>query len=349
MSTRLPEPLSSAEYARRVRAELGELPAGVHEDLLEDLDEHLAEVAADDEGSLEAKLGPPIVYAHELRRAAGLPITTSRAPSAVERLAEVGRRGARQDAAKAVLAFLPELRPAWWVLRAWLAVAALAHLTGSRSYLLPVGRLLSIPVVAAAIVLSVRWGRAAQRRQHPLPRQRALAAGGNAALALFALVVLAAVQQQNTKTVYAGPNPPSFGYGSGGTLARQDGTPITNIYPYSSMGQPLSDVLLYDQDGRALDNLSTTRPDGSSVERLVPPGPPRPANAYPQLELGGNIQPRATGTPQEPGPALSTAPSTAPAAPGGRTTSSSSAVPAPTTPSPSTPPAATTPSPSPVG
>lgn len=35
---------------------------------------------------------------------------------------------------RSVLAFLPELRPAWWVLRAWLALLALDYLFGTRSF-----------------------------------------------------------------------------------------------------------------------------------------------------------------------------------------------------------------------
>ena len=58
------------EYAAAVRAALADVPA----DLLDDLEEHLAEVAADGEGSLASRLGPPADYARELRTAAGLPV-----------------------------------------------------------------------------------------------------------------------------------------------------------------------------------------------------------------------------------------------------------------------------------
>lgn len=285
MSARVPEPLDAAEYARQVRAALADLPAGPQQDLLEDLDDHLAEIVADGAGRLEDELGPPVAYARELRRAAGLATAapSSPGPSPADRIQESVRRLARRHETQAVLAFLPELRPGWWVLRAWLAAGALSYLAGSPSFLLPFGPLLGLPVLAAAIVLSVRLGRWTQARPRLDPRGRLVAIGSNVALALFALFVLIAVQQQDTRTVYADTGP--YGYGQGGTLTRQDGTPITNIYPYSTTGQPLTDVLLYDQDGQALDNVSTTATDGTTLVRVVPPGsPPRPANAYPQQQ-----------------------------------------------------------------
>ena len=288
MSTRVPEPLGPAEYARQVRAALGDLPAASLEELLEDLDEHLGEVAAEGSGPLEAQLGPPAVYAQELRRAAGLPAWagTARAPRGAE-LRDAAARLARRPEVRSVLAFLPELRPAWWVARAWLALLAVGFLFGYSSGLFPFGPVLGLPLLAGAVVLSVRLGRRAQRGRHPDPRRRLVTVGVNAVLAVLAVVALGVGQQRSSQPVYAdGPSPsPAYRYGDGGTLAHEDGSPVTNIYPYSSAGQPLTGVLLYDQDGRALDNLSPTTREGLPVERVVPPGsPPPPGNAYPQRQ-----------------------------------------------------------------
>jgi hypothetical protein len=73
----------------------------------------------------------------------------------------------------------------------------------------------------------------------------------------------------------------SYGEAVPGALAHEDGTPITNILPYSSTGQPLTGVLLYDQDGRPIDDLADSTADGSAVEH-VPGAPVQPGNAYPQ-------------------------------------------------------------------
>src|SRR3978361_734234 len=56
--------------ALRARADV---PADRAEELLDDLEEHLAEVAADDDAPLQFRLGSPDAYASELRIAAGLP------------------------------------------------------------------------------------------------------------------------------------------------------------------------------------------------------------------------------------------------------------------------------------
>ena len=51
---------------------LGDLPRKQRDELLEDLQQHLAEVGAEGEGSLTDQLGPPEAYAAELRSAARL-------------------------------------------------------------------------------------------------------------------------------------------------------------------------------------------------------------------------------------------------------------------------------------
>ena len=56
-------------YAAAVRAALGELSAEESADLLEDLESHLAEVAAESDAPLRERLGPPEAYAAELRAA----------------------------------------------------------------------------------------------------------------------------------------------------------------------------------------------------------------------------------------------------------------------------------------
>ena len=58
-----------ATYAASVRAALSDLPSDQAEILLEDLEDHLREIAAEAEGSLNERLGPPDQYAQELRTA----------------------------------------------------------------------------------------------------------------------------------------------------------------------------------------------------------------------------------------------------------------------------------------
>lgn len=277
-------------YARQVRAALADVPAERLTELLEDLEEHLVEVAAEGGEPLAVRLGPPAEYAAELRRAAGLaePVaagTPAGAPSgalsgpswdaglaaSLDRLTATPHYAAVRD-------FLPELRPAWWVLRAWAPLVAVdAVLFGRTSFPVPslgLSPLVGLVVTGAAITWSVRRGLRARRE--PGQGDPRVAMVVNGLLALLALVALVAVADA--------PEPAmAYSYPEQGptTLGHDDGTPITNIHPYSATGEPLSGVLLYDQDGRPIDNLATYTADGGEVQRLDEE-PPAPANAFPQ-------------------------------------------------------------------
>jgi hypothetical protein len=346
-----------ASYAEQVRTQLADLPAGQKAELLEDLEEHLAEVAAESDEALEVRLGPAARYAEELREAALLPQQSAarvRSSWLSTTWGDVRRDADRLwqlDAFREARAFLPELRPAWWVLRAWLGLLALDFLFGSQSFGLPfptlfgLGPLLGLPLLIAAVALSVRLGRRAAQRPQTKPNWLALA--GNTGLALLALVFVVGVQQRETQVVYAdqgGGYGPAGYYGSGQPLAHGDGTPITNIYPYSADGEPLSDVLLYDQDGRAVDNLATRTFDGEAVERVVPAGvAPPPSNSYPQTQRVaahdeyGNHVPQDT-APAFPFPSPSISPSPSPSAtPSPSPSASPSAAAVPPEPAPSDP------------
>jgi hypothetical protein len=272
-----------AAYARQVREALADVPAARLEELLEDLEEHLVEVAAETPGPLTDRLGSPADYAAELRRAAGLPETTPDAPTGTARPRLIERLRERYGDHSAVVAvrdFLPELRPAWWVVRGWAAVAAVdAVFTGPVDLPLPTLGLGVIGwlVTAGAVAWSVRWGLRTRAAGTPLTH---VTAAANLVLAVCALVATVGL-------VAAAPSPDyasEVSYDTGPTtLTHEDGTPITNIVPYGPDGEPLTGVLLYDQDGRPIDNLSTYTTDGSEVRPQS--GPAQPDNAYPQAQV----------------------------------------------------------------
>ncbi len=318
-------------YARQVRAALADVPPHRLAELLDDLEEHLVEVASEGGEPLIVRLGPPAGYAAELRRAAGLPEPSGapadpRPPLRGE-LADAVARLQATPAYRAVEEFLPELRPAWWVLRAWGAlVAADALLTGSSSFPVPTfgtSVLVGLVLTGAAVTWSVRRG---QRVRHdPGLAHERLAVLANGALALLALIAVfgAGGTPEPAMAYYSDPDPDDA------TLAHEDGTPITNIHPYSATGEPLEDVLLYDQDGRPIDNLATYTADGGEVQRLEL-GHPAPANAFPQqqrvvvYDVYGNptpIEPDAAGndadddTPAPPAPPAPAVPATPTAEP----------------------------------
>lgn len=75
MTTEAGDPMgtTTTTYADAVRRALDDLPAARYLELVDGLDEHLAEVRAEADGTLADVLGPPEAYAAELRASAGLP------------------------------------------------------------------------------------------------------------------------------------------------------------------------------------------------------------------------------------------------------------------------------------
>jgi uncharacterized membrane protein len=233
-----------AAYAAAVRAELTDLPPPDREALVEDLEDHLAEVAAESGVPLATRLGSPQEYAAELRFAYGAGRQQRDAPWG--RLTGWLARLTSWEAYRAVRIFLPELRPAWWVLRAYLAVLVVFMILSGSGRAGPVPNpfssrgLLQIIVTAAAVVLSVRLGRRAGSSSQAMRR---LALASNVLIALAGFIALSSMGNEGSPTVmYAQPY-----YGAGTA-----GPGPTNIYPYSVDGRPLDGVLLYDQDGRPL-------------------------------------------------------------------------------------------------
>ena len=150
--------VSVETFLERVERELSDLPADERAELLEDLSAHFAEFADED---LVATLGEPEAYARDLREAAGLsfiPIYDTHV-SLIDRL-RANRDALRRSAAwRNARGFLTELRPAWWVVRAWLVVAAFSEgPPGSGGVDFPIPRVADNPFVgfvALAIVIPV--------------------------------------------------------------------------------------------------------------------------------------------------------------------------------------------------
>jgi hypothetical protein len=248
---------AAEQYLADVEHELTDLPADERGELLEDLALHLVALEEDaDERTLASRLGSPADYAAELRVAAGLPPRATDVPEA-GRL-QAGIRMIRQAAtavggsrvSREIWSFLPQLRPAWWVLRGYLVVLVprLRHIDGQRDF--PVPSLLGSHLVGgAAVLLAVAVSVALGRRR--LPRF-----GIVAVLALDLLVLGAAANlaqsghaRLRSHTVFVGSGVPDPFAQS--PLMSIHG-PVTDILAYTADGKPLSGVLLYDQDGRGL-------------------------------------------------------------------------------------------------
>jgi uncharacterized membrane protein len=307
-----------ATYAASVRAVLSDLPSDQAEILLEDLEDHLREVAAEAGGPLVDRLGPPEQYAQELRAAYGSAhAAPKRQDPPLSELTLAIRRLAAWGWVRQVRAFLPELRPAWWVLRAYLLVLVVTAVFSRNYNLHPIPNpfssrgLLEIIAAAVAIVLSIRLG----RRNRPLARGgRVLAIGANVMIALVAIPVLA---RMGTFPSYAMVESGGAGQSIQSQQLYGPNSVATNIYPYTRDGKPLTDVLLYDQDGRPL-TLDSKIGDVTTDYTVGADGQPI-TNAYPlhQRRLSGDPvgAPRVAlppWPPASPSPSATTSPTPSP-------------------------------------
>lgn len=248
-----------ADYLDEVRNQLSDIDAEELDELLEDLELHLRQVREDSDDDFETVLGSPAAFAAELRRSAGL----ADAPAAARR----GRLGATEAKLaahadrvtsaigshpwyQATRAFLPELRPAWWVARGYLVVALLAVITtdgspfGAFPFLrvfgsAPFGTLLA----AAAVVQSIRLGRSRQ-----LTRAQGRTAQVVTVLALLGAFVGFASAQSDSPVVYGDE------YVYPAQEVQRDFTILpANIHAYDLDGNPLGRVLLYNEIGQPID------------------------------------------------------------------------------------------------
>ncbi|MER5999069.1 hypothetical protein ABT120_10885 [Nonomuraea angiospora] len=246
--------MTPEQYAQAVRDALADHPE--RGELLEDLDDHLAEIAAESELPLEDRLGPPEVYAEELAAAYGDRPESGGKRRIDPRAWALGAhtRLMGQGPYRSFVGFLPELRPGWWVLRGYLLALLLLALTGEGG-IVP-SDLAGWALVAAGVWISVWIGR---RRRGRLAAGLVGALNLVAALTLFAgMVEAASYGSEGARVAMATPEPVWVD-------AASSNDDVYNIKPYAKDGTPLSDVYLYDQDGKPL----TTNPEdfGYTVDR----------------------------------------------------------------------------------
>jgi len=279
-----------AAYAAEVRAQLTDLPAEEGAELLEDLEDHLQEVAAEDAGTLRERLGEPAAYARELRQAAGLPEASEAAEtsagglsstltwrhairtSAHTILTDTERRIRSSRPGTEVLDFLPALRPAWWVVRAWVAVRVLELMTthvNAWHYFSLIPRVnysttLGVLAMVAAISASVYVG----RKGLPAGWWRRIGLAAQGALVVYTVgMAFSAVADENSDAAAAASWQTNYGqvhYAQDGLT--ENGKQISNVYAYDKDGKLLDGVYLYDQDGQPLQILLPGQTDGGAID-----------------------------------------------------------------------------------
>ncbi|HVL81488.1 MAG TPA: hypothetical protein VM840_07855 [Actinomycetota bacterium] len=252
------------QYLSEVRTHLSDLGTEEREELVEDLEDHLREVAAEEDGSLRERLGDPDAYAAELRASAGLP-QRSRRPRLEALSARVARSRPYRAAAELwegesiqpLRAFATELRPGWWLLRGWLAAMVLTAMQQGHLHRrdVPIPALGGSRLVGLASVVGLAWASVALGRRAGTGgtwRKMSIVASGAVLLSSFFVT-----QSVRYREVYAEP---AWAY-QDEHLRHRDGSEISNICPHASDGTPLSDVLLFDQSGRPIVNVPAPQED----------------------------------------------------------------------------------------
>jgi uncharacterized membrane protein len=242
-------PAEVEAYLAAVRATLSDLPPAERDDLLAEVEASLRE-AADDTGSIGARLGSPEEFAAELRAAAGLhePAAARSHVMLRQRLERIVSHPRVAAARRIAL----ELAPLWWIARAYAVVVGIAVLAGSSwSTRYPaVPRFGSAGIGVAVILLAAVASVALGLRMRPagVGARRALVAANIlcVSLAFPAAGRLddSALQSPTYVSVPAPFAQPGLVY---------NGAPVQNIYPYTLHGKLLHDVLLYDGAGNPID------------------------------------------------------------------------------------------------
>lgn len=260
------------DYVARVRRALDDLRADDVDELTSGMEADLAEIRSE-AGSLVARLGEPETYAAELRAAAGLPprsAVASRTRGMREATATV------RESYDAALQRHPWLRhsrdyvrtlhPAWWLLRAFLAVWCINAMLG-------LGQLASVLLLLAAVPLSVWIG----WRGRGVPGAARLAIGLANTVAVVASLVFGAQLVERfygsgsyLPAVYSQPAAPSG-------LSRE-GVEVANVFVYDEQGNPVPRARLFDEGGSPLivrphdvqDRIASVDSYGQAQRNVVP-------------------------------------------------------------------------------
>lgn len=263
-----------AAYAARVRTALADLPSDTVDDLTDGLEADLEEAfiehattavpgAAPGIEAVEAQFGSPQEYASELRSSAGIaPASPVGKPSRnpVTRLRAWASRVWESTIAPLTttplgrwfVELMRDLRPAWWVIRAWLIAAFTARLLGMGydDWFLPrnAGEWL---VMTAAVLLSVQLGRG---RLTKLPRAAAVATIVNVAAVIAIFVTAASVSNAQWRSAaYPGYTYTDYYYEADPVDGVwMDSRKANNLYVYDAEGNPVLGARIFSEWGGQL-------------------------------------------------------------------------------------------------
>ncbi|WP_193612418.1 HAAS signaling domain-containing protein [Nocardioides lijunqiniae] len=266
--TRTPTRPEVEAFVADVRARLADLSDDEREELLGGLEADLSDQVADGADVL----GDPAAYAAELRAAAGLPersrsrrrLPLPGRPTRASLTDDLDRLRARffelvesHPWSRQAWAIAEAARPAWWVLRAWIAVTFVDQATGEWEYvtLLPTlgVTLLGPAVLLAAIVVSVLIGLGrlwpGSGPDRPLLPRLALIAA-NVAAVVVSLGFASAGQHGD---IYSGTGY-NAGYRAGHHQPglRVDSVKVRSLFVYDAQGNPVEGAQIFRGNGDPL-------------------------------------------------------------------------------------------------
>jgi hypothetical protein len=250
MNTALSRAAEIDRYIDGVAAALADLPDDERQELLEDLPDHLAEIAADDPASLDSRLGPPPAYAAELRAATGVDAAKDRRrvnqfveawTTVRPHLMAFDEKVGQLIGYDRLTEFLVLLRPAWWILRGYVVAVVLLRVStaGGGPWpddggVGPLGWVLALVLIG----LSIRVGRKPFRMSE---NARRVWVGAGVAIAVVAAFGLMWIADSSDDVYY-----PNYG---GGDAGYQN---PTEVYVYTPEGKPITNIQVYTRNGDTL-------------------------------------------------------------------------------------------------
>ena len=233
---------SKAAYLARVAEGLADLAAEDREEVVQDLEAHLAELGDDE---VETILGSPESFVAEFRQSAGLVESKAGARPGL-----VDRARTRLDHWSARLSELtrwPTIRPVWVWTRGWLLVSAwsvLYDIEGFRRFPIPsIGgsSLTGLILVVSATAFSLWLDAGAEQTARSIGSVVLSVVAGFGLIGTL-LNPLPTYDEVHSEPLYLD------------RLTGADGNTVDNIYAYDLDGNSV-EVLLFDEEGRPLQTL----------------------------------------------------------------------------------------------
>lgn len=239
---------AKARYLERVINALSDLSEDDRDEVIQDLEAHLAELSETD---LDRVLGTPDSFVAEFRASAGLDVERrGRLATARDHLLDWENRMTDSDTWRHVSRVWIAMRPIWIWTRGWLAVSLFSLFT---SYGTETFRVFPIPSVGFSssrglLAVSVATFVSVFLARYPLR------SGWGFLSTLYTTVVALMLATSLLNPTPLGTTGPGFEEVVPQGLVTEGWEPVQNIYAFDTEGNPV-EVLLYDQDGRPLLNL----------------------------------------------------------------------------------------------